>query len=653
MAAKTLEETPTWAVSIFGLFFIVLAFSIDAGLHCLTKFLRGRKRKSLTRALEKSKIEMMKMGLISLLLTLSEAPISKICVSQTVANTFLPCKDPLDGQSDHEEPAVSSSVTQLSGSNSNSNLSTTELTLQGYCESKGLVSLISKEGVLQLNVFISVLAVFHVLYCIFTMFLGIAKMRKWKTWEDETRTLEYQIANDPRRFQHTQQTSFGQRHLKFWSNHPLLLWPVCLVRQFFGSVSKVDYLTLRNGFIVANVAEGGNFNFQKFLARAYDDDFERVVGISAHVFYNHYWLPFIPLVVVLVAGTKLEVIISKMCVESFKKSPVVRGSFIVKPNDDLFWFGRPNWLLHLLQFVLIQNSFQLAFLTWTWFEFGQRSCFHRTTEDLVITITMGVIVQFLCGYVTLPLYALVTQMGSGMKRAVFTETVVKGLENWHKNARRSLSKNRSTRSSNSTVSDINDSSITSGTQTKNNGIFTQMSCSMKRAIFTETVVKGLKNWHKNASLSLSKKTSTSTRPASNSDITDFPTDSDIQTKEIAECLQLPPPSTIIISTSSATSSPEIVEERDQVPYNSIINDQNLDDQHVTSSNVSTTPQVLNTVEENPRIIAGGTGTYDGEISFGSSWKKLGSSKYYVGEITSIVEEDASNDHDHSLTNFDV
>lgn len=31
---------------------------------------------------------------------------------------------------------------------------------------------------------------------------------------------------DPRRFQHTQQTSFGQRHLKFWSNHPLLLWPV-------------------------------------------------------------------------------------------------------------------------------------------------------------------------------------------------------------------------------------------------------------------------------------------------------------------------------------------------------------------------------------------------------------------------------------------
>lgn len=44
------------------------------------------------------------------------------------------------------------------------------------------------------------------------------------------------------------------------------------------------------------------------------------------------------------------------------------------------------------------------------FEYGQRSCFHQTKEDVGITITMGVMVQFLCGYVTLPLYALVTQV---------------------------------------------------------------------------------------------------------------------------------------------------------------------------------------------------------------------------------------------------
>lgn len=34
------------------------------------------------------------MGFISLLLTISEVPISKICVRESVANSFLPCKDP-------------------------------------------------------------------------------------------------------------------------------------------------------------------------------------------------------------------------------------------------------------------------------------------------------------------------------------------------------------------------------------------------------------------------------------------------------------------------------------------------------------------------------------------------------------------------------
>ncbi|MED6173057.1 hypothetical protein PIB30_055705 [Stylosanthes scabra] len=59
---------------------------------------------------------------------------------------------------------------------------------------------------------------------------------------------------------------------------------------------------------------------------------------------------------------------------------------------------------------------------------------------------MGVTVQLLCGYVTLPLYALVTQMGSGMRSAVFTERVSEGLKSWHKRAKQSVSNNNSTSS---------------------------------------------------------------------------------------------------------------------------------------------------------------------------------------------------------------
>uniref|UniRef100_A0A2C9URX4 MLO-like protein n=1 Tax=Manihot esculenta TaxID=3983 RepID=A0A2C9URX4_MANES len=277
------------------------------------------------------------------------------------------------------------------------------------------------------------------------------QMRRWKAWEEETQSFEYQIANDPRRFRLTHQTSFGRRHLKIWSDNPLLFWPACFIRQFSGSASKADYFTLRNGFILANVAEG-TFNFQKFLVRAFDDDFQQIVGIRlwiwilslffivfcAKEFYNYYWLPFIPLLLVLAVGTKMEAIITQMCVESCKNMSVIRGTFLVKPSNEYFWFNRPKLLLYLLQFILIQNSFQLAFFTWAWYEYGLRSCFNKETEDIAIRITTGMGVQFLCGYVTLPIYALVTQMGSGMNRAVFTERVTKGLKNWLWKARHPL-----------------------------------------------------------------------------------------------------------------------------------------------------------------------------------------------------------------------
>lgn len=44
------------------------------------------------------------------------------------------------------------------------------------------------------------------------------------------------------------------------------------------------------------------------------------------------------------------------------------------------------------------------------YKYGLRSCFHRKTQDIVIKLVMGVVVHILCGYVTLPLYALVTQV---------------------------------------------------------------------------------------------------------------------------------------------------------------------------------------------------------------------------------------------------
>ncbi|KAL5130921.1 MLO-like protein 12 [Glycine soja] len=587
---RSLEETPTWAVSVFCFFFLMISLIIEGGLHKLSeviniRILRKGKGKSLGKALTKTKTEMMKFGFMSFILTISEVPISKICISKGVANSFLPCKDVV---------GFTGSATRTSTSGLDVAPATNESTIEvNYCEAKGMVSLISSDGILQLNIFISFLAVFHILFCTLTMCLGKAKMRKWKRWEDETQTLEYQIANDPRRFQYIGQTLIGKRHLKFWSYHSPLLWMVseccvqhpspipshseeplgngvCFIRQFYGSVSKDDYFTLRNGFIAANISLGCNFNFKKFLCRTYDEDFEKVMGIriwiwifsilfiffSAHEFYNYFWLPFIPLVVALLAGTKLQVIITKMCVDSCKEKPVIKGSLLVTPSDAHFWFHQPEWLLHLLKFILIQNSFQLAFFTWTWYEFGPRSCFNRKREDIGIRIVMGVAVQLFCGYVTLPLYALVTQMGSSMRREIFTEKVSRGLKNWHKRAKQSLS--------------------------KKNSISNKHSDSLHSIECDNSVRASVDSVHTPDNVVL-------TSPP-------FHITSGEEEKGIAP-----------------TTKQEI----------SI---------HSTTETIKTTDE-----EENPKIIT--RGTYDGEISFGSSWKNVGSSRG-IGEIGSIIEDDA-------------
>ncbi|KAK1411975.1 hypothetical protein QVD17_32872 [Tagetes erecta] len=233
---------------------------------------------------------------------------------------------------------------------------------------------------------------------------------------------------------------------------------VCFFRQFVRSVPKVDYLTLRHGFIMAHLGpqNQSTFNFQKYINRSLEKDFRTVVGISPPIWlfaiafllfnthgWNAYrWQPFIPLVIVLLIGTKLQVIITKMGLSIQGTGEVIQGVPVVQPGDNLFWFNRPRLILYLINFVLFQNAFQVAFFAWTWYEFGLKSCFHQHIEDIVTRVTMGVFVQIFCSYVTLPLYALVTQMGSTMKPTIFNERIVNALRSWHQSAKKQIKRNK-------------------------------------------------------------------------------------------------------------------------------------------------------------------------------------------------------------------
>ncbi|MBA0604955.1 hypothetical protein Godav_017578 [Gossypium davidsonii] len=153
---------------------------------------------------------------------------------------------------------------------------------------QGKVPFVSSEGIHQLHLFIFVLALFHVLYCVLTLALGRAKMKRWKRWEKETGTIEYQFSHDPERFRFARETSFGRRHLSFWTKNPMLMRIVCFFRQFVRSVPKVDYLTLRHGFIMAHLAPHSEtkFDFQKYINRSLEEDFNVVVGISPPIWFS-------------------------------------------------------------------------------------------------------------------------------------------------------------------------------------------------------------------------------------------------------------------------------------------------------------------------------------------------------------------------------
>uniref|UniRef100_A0A1D1Y1L9 MLO-like protein 3 n=1 Tax=Anthurium amnicola TaxID=1678845 RepID=A0A1D1Y1L9_9ARAE len=225
---------------------------------------------------------------------------------------------------------------------------------------------------------------------------------------------------------------------------------MCFFRQFFTSVGKVDYFTLRHGFISAHFSSLRNFNFQKYIQRSLENDFKTVLRISpamwflfvvlmlinVYGWYSYFWLSFLPLAIVLAIGTKLHYIVAKMALQLDQSNTVISGAPLVQPNDDFFWFGNPKFILSLLHLILFQNAFEFTFFIWIWREFGLSSCYHEKLDIAITRTVLAVVVQFLCSYITLPLYALVTQMGSEFKWPMYEELTARALRQWHEDVRK-------------------------------------------------------------------------------------------------------------------------------------------------------------------------------------------------------------------------
>ncbi|GAV64809.1 LOW QUALITY PROTEIN: Mlo domain-containing protein, partial [Cephalotus follicularis] len=228
-------------------------------------------------------------------------------------------------------------------------------------------------------------------------------------------------------------------------------------KNFYPSVTKSDYVTLRLGFIMLDHCRGNpKFNFHKYMIRALEADFKKVVGISWYLWLfvivflmpvlrnakggdqNHVdvYLTVVFLSQLLLAvGMKLDHVITQLAHEVAEKHVAVEGDLVGQPSDDHFWFHRPKIIL-ILAHIILFNSFELAFFFFIWMQYGFDLCIMGKKAYIISEITIyRAFVQFLCSYIILPLYGIVMQMGSFYNKAIFDEPIQEGLFGWAKKAR--------------------------------------------------------------------------------------------------------------------------------------------------------------------------------------------------------------------------
>ncbi|KAA8523878.1 hypothetical protein F0562_010301 [Nyssa sinensis] len=471
---RSLALTPTWSVASVLTIFVAVSLLVERSIHRLSNWLRKTNRKPLLEALEKMKegiwhnfylqplqkcelflgyfssfssrssvgflsSELMLLGFISLLLTATSSIISNICIpSKFYDSAFAPCtRSEIDGETQNNASQERKLLTAFSHPHPFRRVLNS--LNENTCK-EGHEPFVSYGGLEQLHRFIFVMAITHVSYSCLTMLLAIVKIHSWRVWEDEARMDRHNSSSVIVRETMRRQSTFVRVH----TSNPM----ICFFRQFGRSVVRADYLTLRKGFIM-NHNLTSKYDFHSYMIRSMEEEFQRIVGVSgplwgfvvAFMLFNikgsnlYFWIAIIPITLVLLIGAKLQHVIATLALESAEIAEFFTETKL-KPRDDLFWFKKPELLLSLIHFVLFQNAFELASFFWFWWQFGYNSCFIRNHLLVYLRLILGFAGQFLCSYSTLPLYALVTQMGTNYKAALIPQRIRETIHGWGKSARR-------------------------------------------------------------------------------------------------------------------------------------------------------------------------------------------------------------------------
>ncbi|XP_073054585.1 MLO-like protein 11 isoform X5 [Primulina eburnea] len=372
--------TPAWSIGFVLIAFISASLMVERSIHVLCNWLKKTDRKPLLAAVEKMKEELMLLGFISLLLTVTSSFISNICIpKKSYDNIFIPCTK-FEADKERENNNIQERKLLMAFIYPRLDRRLLNRQNQNDC-GENYEPFASYEGLEELHRFIFVMAVTHISYSCLTMLLAVVKIHGWRVWEDETcvdrdnslRAISIELTMQ-------RQSTFVRVHpSNTMDQNSFLVWVTCFFRQFGRSVVRADYLALRQGFIM-NHNLNTKYDFHSYMIRSMEEEFQSIVGVSAPL-----W------------------------------------GFVVA--------------FMLFNFNGSEFYFWVALIPVTW-HFGYNSCFLKNQSIVYLRLSMGFAGQVLCSYSTLPLYALVTQMGTNYKAALLPHSIRETMHGWGKEARR-------------------------------------------------------------------------------------------------------------------------------------------------------------------------------------------------------------------------
>ncbi|KAK8529903.1 hypothetical protein V6N12_060667 [Hibiscus sabdariffa] len=449
MRGRSLAETPTYTVASVITVLVFVCFVVERSIYRFGRWLKKTRRKALFASLEKIKEELMLLGLISLLLAQWARWISEICVNSSLfSSRFYTCSE-MD-YATHKNMLLESTssfhnetVIPPKGLN----------TVASHQCGEGREPFVSFDGLEQLHRFLFVLGITHVFYSCLAVGLAMSKIYSWGKWENQANSIADGNLQAKRNKVMRRQTTFVFQHTSHpWSRSRILIWmelykevrlPGTTFRFHYGELSFSPPLPMLLALQKHKLPL--SYNFHNYMVRSMEDEFQGILGISwplwayaiACIFVNihglniYFWLSFIPAIVVMLVGTKLQHVVSSLALEIKEQTGPPTGTQ-VKPRDDLFWFGKPEILLRM---------------PLRWLPFSGH----------------WVLVQFWCSSITVPLNVIVTQvfppgpyssklfsfmfacpnplnvsfrrcfqMGSRFKKALVAESVRESLHSWCK-----------------------------------------------------------------------------------------------------------------------------------------------------------------------------------------------------------------------------